>query len=107
MEMFIRERTTAICRFTEAGFNISDEVVCGFIIFVLTAEYESFVGGLDGSCAVMGNDLPAGRLTSEVLKWRVTYLQAKKLLNGDEIADGAFKASFKPMAQTNQVFYMR
>lgn len=100
METFIREHTTAMCRFKEAGFNISDEVVCGLIIFGLTAEYESFVGGLDGSCAVMGNnDLPAGRLTSEVLKRRlIDAAQAKKLLNGDENANGAFKASFKPTA---------
>lgn len=97
METFIREHTTAMCRFQEAGFTISDEVVCGLIIFGLTAEYESFVGGLDGSCVLLGNDPTAGRLTSEVLTRRlIDAAQAKKLLNGEENANGAFKASFKP-----------
>lgn len=96
MEKFIREHTTAMCRFAEAGFKIDDEVICGLIIFRQTPEYESFVGGLDGSNVIGGENR---RLTSETLKRRLIDAdQAKQFLNGKSNASSAFKASphYKP-----------
>lgn len=100
MEEFIREHTAAMCRIQETGFAIADDVICGLIIYGLTPEYESFVGGLDGSTVVNNAEQ---RLTSEVLKRRlIDSAQAKTMLNGESNTSVAFKVSQHQQATSSK-----